>query len=265
MSLVINTNLSASSAAMNLNASNSMLQKSLSRLSSGSKITSSADDAGGLAVSMKLEAAIRRTDAARTNVANANSFLQTQDGGLKAAGMVMERIGELKTLSTDPTKSTADAANYDSEFVALTAQLTSLSTSKFNGVALFGTGTLSVATSEDGSLTMNITIADLATATNTITTATNLSTISTAQISQAIDAIANSRAQNGAESSRLTFAAGMLEVNSTNLEAANSRIADVDVAAESTRLARANILVQAGASMLAQANVSTQSALKLLQ
>jgi flagellin len=265
MSLVINTNLSASSAAMNLNASNAMLQKSLSRLSSGSKITSSADDAGGLAVSMKLASAIRRTDAARTNVANANSFLQTQDGGLKAAGMVLERIGELKTLSTDPTKSTADAANYDSEFVALTSQLTSLATSKFNGVSLFGTGSLSVGTSEDGSLTMNITIADLATATSPITSATNLSSITTSQISQAIDSIANSRAQNGAESSRLTFAADMLEVNSTNLEAANSRIADVDVAAESTRLARANILVQAGAAMLAQANVSTQSALKLLQ
>ena len=81
MSLVINTNVAASVAAKNLNSSNAMLQKSLARLSSGSKITSPADDAGGLAVSMRMEAAIRRTDAASTNVANATSFLQTQDGG----------------------------------------------------------------------------------------------------------------------------------------------------------------------------------------
>ena len=110
MPLIINTNLAASTAAMNLNRNNSMLQKSLARLSSGSKITSSADDAGGLAVSMKLEAAIARTDATSTNVANAGSFLQTQDGALKSAGQVLNRISELKLLSTDVTKSASDVA-----------------------------------------------------------------------------------------------------------------------------------------------------------
>ena len=142
MSLVINTNTAASTAARNLNHSHSMLQKSLARLSSGSRITAPADDAGGLAVSMKMEAAIRRTDAASSNVANAVSFLQTQDGALKTSGKILERIAELKTLSTDVTKSASDIANYDTEFTALKAELTNQTTSKFNGVDLFGGGTI---------------------------------------------------------------------------------------------------------------------------
>ena len=265
MSLVINTNVAASAAAVNLSNNNSMLQKSLARLSSGSKITASSDDAGGLAVSMRMEAAIRRTDATSTNVANAASFLQTQDGGLKTAGKVIERISELKTLSTDVTKSATDVANYDTEFTALKAQLTSLATGSFNGVALYGGGTLSVATSEDGVQTLNITKSDLATNVTTITGAANLAALTTAQITTATTNVATSRAQNGAEASRLGFSAEMLTANRTNLEAANSRIVDVDVAYESTKLARNSILVQASSAMLAQANSATQSALRLLQ
>src|SRR4051812_20036131 len=152
MSLTINTNTSATMAASNLNSSNSMLQKSLARLSSGSKITSPADDAGGLAVSMRMQAAIRRSDATNNNLANATSFLQVQDGALKTSGKVLERIAELKTLSTDVTKNTGDIANYDAEFTALKAELVSQGTAKFNGVDLFAAGgtTVSVATSEDG-------------------------------------------------------------------------------------------------------------------
>ena len=266
MSLTINTNTAAIGAASNLNKSNEMLQKSLARLSSGSKIVSSSDDAGGLAVSMRMQAALARTDATSSNVANANSFLQTQDGALKNAGSVLQRIAELKTLSTDVTKSAGDIANYDAEFNSLQGELTNTAGNKFNGVALFGGGTLTVGTSEDGSQTMTITKADLATATTAITgSSTGLAGVTATQIDTAITAVATSRAQNGAESSRLGFAADMLATNQTNLEAANSRIADVDVAAESTKLARNNILVQAGSAMLAQANSSTQSVLRLLQ
>ena len=265
MSLVINTNTAASTAARNLNHSNSMLQKSLARLSSGSKITAPADDAGGLAVSMKMEAAIRRTDAASTNVANAVSFLQTQDGSMKTAGKVLERIAELKTLSTDVTKTASDIANYDTEFTALKAELTNQTTNTFNGVALFGGGTLTIETSEDGAQTLDVTQADLATDVADITAAADLAAITTTDVSDAITNVATSRAQNGADSSRLGFSADMLAINKTNLEAANSRIVDVDVAQESTRLARNNILVQAGSAMLAQANAASQSALRLLQ
>jgi len=265
MSLVINTNTAASAAAANLNSSNAMLQKSLARLSSGSKIVSPADDAGGLAVSMRMEAAIRRTDATSTNVANATSFLQTQDGALKNASKVLERIAELKTLSTDVTKSATDIANYDTEFTALKGELTNMAGNKFNGVNLFGGGTLTVGTSEDGAQSLNITQSDLATNVATVTGAANLAAVNVSDVSDAITNVATSRAQNGAESSRLGFAADMLATNRTNLEAANSRIVDVDVAQESTKLARNNILVQAGSAMLAQANASTQSAMRLLQ
>ncbi|MEQ1852466.1 MAG: flagellin [Chthoniobacteraceae bacterium] len=265
MALTINTNISASIAATNLNRNNSMLQKSLARLSSGSRITSPADDAGGLAVSMKLEAAIARTDATSTNVANAVSFLQTQDGALKSAGQVLNRISELKLLSTDVTKSASDIANYDAEFTALKAQLTSTATGTFNGVNLFGGGTLTVGISEDGAQTLAITQSALATNVTAVTGAANLAALTVAVANTAITNVATSRAQNGAETSRLGFAAEMLSTSRTNLEAANSRIVDTDVAAESTKLARNSILVQAGSSMLAQANASSQSVLRLLQ
>jgi flagellin len=265
MSVIINTNVAATNAAFNLSQSNAMLQKSLARLSSGSKIVSPADDAGGLAVSMRMQAAIGRTDATNTNVANAVSFLQTQDGALSELGKVLNRISELKTLSTDVTKNAGDVANYDKEFTALQGELTDLGAGQFNGVNLFGGGTLNVTTSEDGTQSLNITQSDVAASVGAITGAANLAAITVANVSTALTGIATSRAQNGADSSRLGFASEMLSTNRTNLEAANSRIVDVDVAQESTVLARNNILVQAGAAMLAQANSSSQIALKLLQ
>ena len=264
MSLVINTNISASIAATNLNKSNGMLQKSLARLSSGSKITSPADDAGGLAVSMKLEAAIARTGATSTNVANATSFLQTQDAGLKSAGELLNRVAELNTLFGDVTKSASDQANYTTEFTALKAQLATIAAAKFNGVSLFGGGTLSVGVSEDGASTMTLNQSDIAGAHSAVVAIDGTSAVSTA-INTAIQAVATLRATNGAQTSRLAFSADLLAASRTNLEAANSRIVDVDVAVESTHLARNNILVQAGSAMLAQANASAMSALKLLQ
>ena len=274
MAVVINTNYSATVAANNLNSSNEALQKSLNRLSSGSKIVSPADDAGGLAVSMKLGAAAKRQGAALANIGNAESYLQTQDGALKVAGKVLDRISELKTLYVDPTKNTSDLANYDSEFTALQAQLTALTTEKFNGVNLFGTNALTVSVTEDAATGSSVALAarDLgntgtgvgAVTVSGITTLGNTGlTLST--ITNAIQNVATFRAVNGAEQSRLGFASELLTTNKANLEAATSRITDVDVASESTRLARWNTLVQAGTSMLSQANQSAQTALKLLQ
>jgi flagellin len=274
MSVVINSNYSATVAANNLATSNDNLQKSLNRLSSGSKIVSPSDDAGGLAVSMKLAAAAKRQGAALANIGNAVSYLQTQDGVLKVTGKVLERISELKTLYNDPTKNTSDLSNYDSEFVSLQAQLTALTTEKFNGVAIFGTNNLSVAVTEDGSASSAVTIAgrDLMSAATGIgsLTITGMNTLGNTglaltTITTAIQNVATFRAVNGAEQSRLTFASELLTINKSNLEAANSRIIDVDVASESTQLARWNTLVQAGTSMLTQANQSAQVALKLLQ
>jgi flagellin len=356
MSVVINTNYAATLAANNLAASNDSLQRSLNRLSSGSKIVSPADDAGGLAVSMKLSAAARRQGAVSANLGNSISFLQTQDGVLKTLGKVLERIGELKTLYTDPTKNSDDLSNYDAEFTQLQAQVNSLANEEFNGRALFGSNGLSVNTTENGASAVSVagiellstggtvttltldynsqtftpsgagtltsitgdvdfvasgntyldngqsatydgagnwtlpagrsaitgsTSIDLSTlnassgtatftaaATNTdlgdIATAGSLASLSLDSIKDAIAEVADYRSQNGAQQSRLQFADEVVRVNRANLEAANSRITDVDVAAESTQLARFNILVQAGTAMLSQANQSAQAALRLI-
>jgi flagellin len=386
MSITINTNSAATVAAYNLGTTNTSLQRSLNRLSSGSRINSSFDDAGGLAVSMKMSAAIRRNDATKANVGNALSFLQTQDGVFKTADKVLSRMSELATLAQDVSKNSADIANYSTEFLQLSSQLSSLRNEKFNGISLFSgvnsnfdpnndTGkSITVITSEDGTQSCGITQAAInadpwvnmmvngfaraSWATNgdyfypnypgkfngaqtnyptdtgygysldgtkrivspseqwavvhirdgkipvyvydplnpnnptsdtnsagtyvadpivvsiynsyknqsspqgelTADNAANWVTIS----QMAIKSLATMRAQNGAEQSRLTFSQDMLEANKVNLEAANSRIIDVDVAAESSQLARFNILQQAGTAMLAQANQSSQSILRLI-
>jgi flagellin len=266
--------VAATEAAINLNNSNSMLQKSLQRLSSGSKIVSSSDDPGGLAVSMKLTAAINNTQDVQSNIGDAVSLLQTQDGALSTVGNVLTRMSELSTLYNDVTKSQSDKDNYQTEFNQLQQQLSNISGESFNGVSLFGTaatgagGTLSVSTSEDGSQSVSIDKSYLggSTSYNTLLNTSNKLSggISLSTITSAIQDIATFRATNGASTSRLNFATDMLTANLSNLEAANSQISDVDVAKESTNYAKYQILVQSGASMLAQANSSAQIALKLI-
>jgi flagellin len=285
----INTNSASSAAAYNLSNTNVNLQRSLNRLSSGSRINSSFDDAGGLAVSMKLSASIRRTEATQANVNNALSLLETQDGVLKSADKVLSRMSELVQLATDVTKSSADTALYQTEFESLQSQLGSMLGEQFNGVTMFtdaGTttistsSTLSVTTSQDAEQSVNITQADLGavgayvgTASGSAINTVALSTVfgsptgaadAVSSITAAIQNLATLRAANGSEQVRLTFAADMLAVNKTNLEAANGRITDVDIASESANLARLNILQQAGTAMLAQANQANQSVLRLL-
>ena len=275
MSVVINTNYAATMAANNLAYSNSMLQKSLNRLSSGSKIVTPADDAGGLAVSMKLTAAAKRSGAAMTNVGNSVSFLQTQDGALQTVGNVLNRMSELSTLYSDPTKNSSDKANYDAEFTQLQAELTSIAGESFNGVSLFSSSAsataLTTQVSEDGTQTVALSQTALSNSSSTngiygvlSGSGTSLSSISLSAINTAIQNVATARADNGATQSRLGFANDLLTTNKANLEQANSRITDVDVASESTQLARWNILVQSGTAMLSQANTSSQSALRLL-
>jgi flagellin len=265
----INTNSASTAAAYNLANTNVNLQRSLNRLSSGFRINSSADDAGGLAVSMKLSSAIRRTDATSANVGNALSFLQTQDGVMKNADKILNRMSELATLSQDVTKTTGDLALYQTEYDALANQLNAMTDEEFNGIALFDATGLTVRTSEDSSQSVGISQASLTTdifnAVNNLDISSQTgAAASVSTISAAIESLASMRATNGAEQSRLTFAADMLSVNKANLEAANSRIIDVDVAQESSQLARFNILQQAGVAMLAQANQASQSVLRLL-
>ena len=384
----INVNPAASGAGLNLGKANEALQKSLSRLSSGRRIVNSSDDAGGLAVSMKMAAAQKRTEATAINLRNMVSFLDTQDGAFKVADKVVSRMSELAALSRDVSKNSGDIENYDKEFSNLKLQMMSLATEKFNGVPLFDGSTpvgkeFTVPTSEDGSQNTSVTQAGLAsdpmikmmnegfhtfeiqgakfiaptdsaitstggftayqipggvlspvqlkgtfvtTGTPTLTVqvtgiltvagtppipsqstitstggsvaisrastsvlnATNINdfvqienssgqTVRNSSLNysnsdeyafltqEALQQLADMRAQNGAEMSRINFAQDLLNINAVNLEAANSRIIDVDVAAESSQLARFQILQQAGTAMLAQANTSQQSLVRLLQ
>jgi len=275
MSVVINTNTSASLASYNLSNTNINLQRSLNRLSSGSRINSSYDDAAGTAVAMKFNASIRRTEASIANVNNSIAFLQTQDGVLKNADKIVNRMSELATLAQDVTKSSSDRALYQTEMDVLQEQLNLTLNEQFNGIDLFDAAgsagtTMTVVTSHDGLQTVGITQVDLQSISGTngvggydISTYSGAAAAVTSVVGQ-IQALADLRANNGAEQSRLSFAVDMLSINKVNLEASVSRIQDVDVASESSALARYNILQQAGTAMLAQANMSTQSILRLI-
>jgi len=269
--MVINSNTQAQAAASNLQASQAMLTKSLSRLSSGSRIVNPSDDAAGLAVASRLDAQVQRLNAAKSNVGNAVSFTQTQDGYLKKVAKALDRMSELSILAQDVTKSDADRTLYNGEFQQLSAYLTNTATKDFNGVSLFSTNALNVTIDSEGGTFQMDGINLAATAyTNVTANTTNISTTTTAMsaltdVKSAITQLATDRATIGAYQSRLNFTSEQLTISRENLAAASSRIQDVDVAEESTQYARYNILVQSGTAMLAQANALPQNVLRLLQ
>ena len=320
MPLTINTNASASAANFHLSRNQSALHKSLTRLSSGSRITQPIDDAGGLAVSMKFESAIVRLSGAQKNVQNATSYLEVQDGILSSAGKILNRMIELKGLSDDVMKNSSDIQNYNREFRDLQQQIYDMANLKFNGVSMFATtatngnaavfnnlsqdlqldNTVSVYVSAEGTAgpivsvnkalllsALTIDASNVGTSTsytngrNTTfagggsqfmtfaaedaTRTIDLTDISVGVFTQAIQNLATLRADNAASVSRLRFAGDEMALQKTNMEAANGRIIDVDIAEESTRLAKYNVLVQASAAMLAQANSNSDVALMLLR
>lgn len=267
--MVINTNISAQSGARLLAESSNMLSKSLARLSSGSKIVSPEDDAAGLAVASRFEAEISRTTAANSNVGNAISFNQTQDGFLKKVGKALDRMSELAILSQDVTKTDADRSLYNQEFTTLGSYVNDIATKTFNGISLFDGTALDVTTDGDGA-TYSMTGVDLTAGAYTDATGSTVDTAANAAtalgvVKGAITQLTSDRANIGANISRLNSTSEQLGVLKDNLTASTSRIQDVDVAEESTQFARYNILVQAGTAMLAQANQTPQSVLRLLQ
>jgi flagellin len=315
----ISTNSAAASAGYYLGKNQSALQKSLTRLASGKKIIAPYDDPGSLSVSMKLQASINRLAGAENNVKNAISFLEVQDGIMSFAGRIVDRMAELKGLSSqDPMKSSQDQASYNDEFKDLQVQLHQMSQQTFNGVSLFAQyatdangqpdtstetlfrgetnqdNTLTIFTSSDGSTGSRVSVHKSAyLSALTIDTSSSelnasvysakdnstvfsfaavslgetftLDQISVGVFAKALENIASLRAQNGGTMSRLTFSAEMISQMRTNMKAALGRIVDVDIAAESTELAKNNVLVQASAAMLSQANSSTDVALMLLR
>jgi flagellin len=289
---VINTNIQAMAAARSLSASQEMLGRSLTRLSSGSKIVNPSDDAAGLAVSEKLDAQSRRVRAATTNVQNAISYLQTADGFMSGMTKVLSRMSELAMLGKDVTKSPTDKDLYSQEFRALQDQLRATiggtdaeiggggvdaPLGMFNGITLFGSGDLTVTIGQAVGQEMTIpatNLRDSAKAMHDIIFQSGSPAAyelelqdpdAVAKITEAIQHVATERASLGASQSRLELASTTLSVENENLASAISRIRDVDVAEESTQLARYNVLVQSGTAMLAQANQSPLSVLKLLQ
>ena len=273
--MVINTNMEALQTANNLNASQTELSKSLARLSSGSRIIKPSDDAAGLAVTSRLRAQIKRLDSALSNVVNAVSFTQTQDGFMKTMDKALRRMGELAMLAMDGTKSQSDLNLYQKEFAQLQDYVDNTRSKKYNDVSLFGTDTLAVTVdSEGGTFSMagiNLGSESYTEAVkNSGTYICNLmsSTFADAaldKVKDAISQIAIDRAQLGAVQSRLNFTNDQLSITKENLSSAISRVADVDVATEATQYARYQILVQSGTQMLTQANQLPQAALALLR
>ena len=155
MSIVINSNSAASYSALNMKRANDLLSKSLQRLSSGKRIVSPADDAGGLAVGLKLQSSLKRAAASRMNTQNGVSFLQMQDSVMKVGGEILDRMAELKSFFNDVSKNASDRETYNHEFHELQTELNALRAQKFNGVSLFATyepdnNPLKIITSDDG-------------------------------------------------------------------------------------------------------------------
>ena len=155
MSITINSNLASTNASINLKRASSRLSKSIQRLSSGNRIISASDDAGGLAVAMKLQSSLRRASASMMNTQNGVSFLQMQDSVLKIAGDIIDRMSELKSFWNDVSKNDKDRETYNHEFHELQKELNSLKGQKFNGVSLFATilpdkNNLKIITTDDG-------------------------------------------------------------------------------------------------------------------
>lgn len=296
--MVINTNSNAVEAASSLQRSSTQLSRSLARLSSGSRIINPSDDAAGLAVSEKLEAQSSRIKAAKVNAQNAVSLIQTADGFLETMGKVLNRMSELSMMAKDVTKNASDVALYGTEFEQLKDQMRDIvgngpngtdslanwdttgsdPIGTFNGISLFGSrDALKAVVGADGDQTMDIgqinlrsvgsAMSDLLWDSSVAGEGTDVSVNSgdaLTTLTDAIQQVAESRATLGAVQSRLEIVDAQLQVQSENLGAANSRIRDVDVAEESTRLAKYNILVQSGTSMLSQANSLPESVLRLL-
>lgn len=277
-----NSGAVTATSTFHLGQNNKNLQKSLVRLSTGLRINSSADDPAGLSVSMKLTMALRRNEAASTNVNSALSYLQTQDGALDVADGILLRMSELASLASSGTISSSDRASYDTEADNLKIYLGTLFSETFNGISLFQTSnnpvpstnsTLSVVTSLDNQTT-GISSADLGSITSQVgSTAAggiDLSSAATAtaavtSINSAIQNLATLRAYNGAQQNRLGFAIDLLAVNKVNLEAANSRIMELDFAAEIANYTKYSIIEQTNLVLLSQANLRAENALRLLE
>ncbi|MEQ1495549.1 MAG: flagellin [Novosphingobium sp.] len=272
---VINTNISAIRASNASNSANKMLGTAMERLSTGKRINSAKDDAAGMAIATKMTADVRGMAQGIRNANDGIALAQTAEGALQEVSNMMQRVRELAVQSKSGTYSVDDRTYMDTEVDQLQAQMDDILTNtKFNGVALFSktAGTdvsVSVAT---GSLATDVvalvskgidgtkltaTALDVTDAAKAATTITN--------IDDTLKQVNATRASLGAGQNRLESVVNNLTTNSTNLSDARSRIQDADYSAETTAMAKAQILSQASTAMIAQANQSQQDVLSLLR
>jgi flagellin len=276
MALFINTNPSSLSAQSNLSKTQMAQSQNFQRLSSGLRINSAKDDASGLAISESLKAQTRSTSVAERNANNAVSMASTAEGALGSIGGILTRMRELAVQGSNGDLGASDRGYLDTEFQSLRDEITRVSDSTlFNGKALLSgastTITFQVGINNTSSDRIDVTFGgvDLAAlginaASVSGATATN-SQASITSIDGAISAVSSRRASFGASMNRLDTTVSNLQSMRTNMSAANSRIADVDIAEETASMARNSVLSQAAVSILAQANQAPQLALSLLR
>lgn len=276
MGLRINTNVVSQSAQRTLSETNRLQAESLTRLSSGKRITKAADDAAGLAISEKLRAKIRGTTQAERNANDGISLIQTAEGGLNEIANILIRLRELSIQSASDTVGDQERAFANLEYEQLKTEVQRISNStEFNGKKLlngqgdkydFQIGIFNV--ENEDRISYDASIIDSGLESLQIGEA-NVLTKEGAQnslnpLDAAIQQISGQRAILGSIQNRLTSTIKNLQISNENLSASNSRIIDTDYASESSKNTQFNILNAAGTSVLAQANVRNQAALKLI-
>jgi len=273
MGMSIKTNVSSLEAQKNLLTSTGDLEKSLSKLSSGYRITKAQDDAAGLAIAVNLGAQIKSYGQAVRNANDALNVTQTAESSLNETQNILTRLRELASQSASSGVSNTERGYIQNEVTALVSEIDRIANStEYNGVSLINATT--VLTFQVG--IRNVAANDQIVVTTTSATAgtlgvntLSLSSLTGAQgalatIDTAMQSISSSRATLGAQANRMEKVINTATTAAVSLSAAQSRIQDVDVAAETSNLSRSQILLQAGVSVLAQANQIPQVALKLL-
>ena len=268
MSLRIQNNVEAFNAHRNLQAVSDKVSQSMERLSSGYRINRAADDAAGLAISEKMRAQIRGLGQDQRNIQDGVSLVQTAEGALSTVHDMLQRVRELAVQFKNGSLSTANQSAIQSEVFQLASEIERIgSSTKFNGICLLNnTSLVSFQVGANDTEQIGVSMINLSTTVGTSYFA--LSTSSTADISEidaVIDSISAQRATLGAVQNRLQYSMDNVGIYQENLVAAESRIRDVDMAAETVELTKNQILAQAGTAMLAQANQLPQNVLSLLK
>ena len=273
--MIVNTNVPALNAWRNLELQNQSLDSSLSKLSSGKRINTAADDAAGLAISEKMNGQINGLNQASSNAQGAITMIQTAEGALNETTSIVQRLRQLAVQARNGTETNADRAQTSKEVTQLLAEIGRIATTtQFNGKNLLnGSASTNALVFQIGANTgqvMSVKIANAKqTATGIALTGISMNTASGASaavslLDKALSKVSTSRANLGAVQNRLQHTVNNLNVASQNLTAAKSTIVDVDMAKEMANFTKTQILVQAGTAMLAQANQAPQAVLKLL-